>query len=417
MNGGELTRTPVRCYPRCVIENARLSAVLTADKLAGNRGGGCKKTIQLNELKPRFESSCGESKLNLGAPHALAQVLQNICNQLHTGAVMFFERVGRLALGSRVRFLAEAITRDAAQIFEAYGTELQPKWFPVYYVLTERSRLSITVIAEDIGHSHVSVSKIVAEMSRAGLVIESTDSGDRRRTVVSLSRRGRSLARRMRTQYADVTGAVEEISAGCRHDLWQALGEWEAQLQERSLLQRVIDHRRQREFGGIRIEPYRAGFRSAFRRLNEAWIKAHFKMEPPDFAALDDPQRYILARGGFIFVATLRGRAVGVCALLKRDDSRYPYELAKMAVAPRVRGRGVGYLLGLACADKARELGIERLYLESNTVLAPAIRLYEKLGFRRVTGVASPYERCNIQMELSLRRLAITRYGSRKKRV
>ena len=47
---------------------------------------------------------------------------------------LFFERVGRLALGSRVRFLAEVITRDAAQIFEAYGTELPPKWFPVYYV-------------------------------------------------------------------------------------------------------------------------------------------------------------------------------------------------------------------------------------------------------------------------------------------
>ncbi|RYD17729.1 MAG: MarR family transcriptional regulator, partial [Verrucomicrobiaceae bacterium] len=42
--------------------------------------------------------------------------------------------------------------------------------------------------------------------------------------------------------------------------------------------------------------------------------------------------------------------------------------------------------------------------LESNTVLKPAIKLYEKLGFKKVVGRASPYSRANIQMELDLER-------------
>ncbi|MEE8062491.1 MAG: GNAT family N-acetyltransferase, partial [Gemmatimonadales bacterium] len=79
------------------------------------------------------------------------------------------------------------------------------------------------------------------------------------------------------------------------------------------------------------------------------------------------------------------------------------YELAKMAVSPEAQGKGIGWLLGQAVLDRARELGATTVYLESNTVLEPAIALYRKLGFKRVTGAPSPYARCNIQMEYVVR--------------
>jgi hypothetical protein len=34
--------------------------------------------------------------------------------------------------------------------------------------------------------------------------------------------------------------------------------------------------------------------------------------------------------------------------------------------------------------------------------LKPAISMYYKLGFKKVEDLPSPYERCNIQMELEL---------------
>jgi ribosomal protein S18 acetylase RimI-like enzyme len=73
-----------------------------------------------------------------------------------------------------------------------------------------------------------------------------------------------------------------------------------------------------------------------------------------------------------------------------------------MGVSPKTQGLGIGYLLGRACIEKARALGARRVYLESNTRLKPAINLYHKLGFRKVAGPPSPYERCDIQMELVL---------------
>jgi GNAT superfamily N-acetyltransferase len=78
------------------------------------------------------------------------------------------------------------------------------------------------------------------------------------------------------------------------------------------------------------------------------------------------------------------------------------YELAKMAVSPEARGKNIGWLLGNAIIEKARSIGAHRLYLESNTILKPAISLYHKLGFKKITGPPSPYERANIQMELIL---------------
>ena len=154
--------------------------------------------------------------------------------------------------------------------------------------------------------------------------------------------------------------------------------------------------------GDVRVEvvPYEAKHQDAFRRLNEAWISRYFRIEEPDTRVLEAPKEQILDKGGHILVAVRDGEPIGVCALLRVDDSTF--ELAKMAVAEHARGLGAGFLLGEAAKAKAREAGASRLILESNTILTPAITLYRKLGFTEFTGVPSEYNRCNIHMELDL---------------
>lgn len=313
----------------------------------------------------------------------------------------FYEEVGKLAIGTRLRALSEIVSKDGALIYQIYETNLQHKWFPVFYVLTHREENSVTSIAECIGHSHVSVSKIIAEMSKAGLITETTDPDDRRRTKIVLSKKGQKIAQKIEEQYEDVNAAISDISSQTNHNLWAALAEWEELLSKKSLYDRVVEKRRQRELKDVRIEPYQKKYKEAFSRLNEEWISKYFKMEKPDWDALDHPESYILKKGGHIFVATVNGEAVGVCALIKREDLKC-FELAKMAVSPKMQGRGIGYLLGCAVLEEARKQGQKKLYLESNTILRPAIALYEKLGFQKIEGRETPYERCNIQMEVDL---------------
>jgi putative acetyltransferase len=154
---------------------------------------------------------------------------------------------------------------------------------------------------------------------------------------------------------------------------------------------------------GIAIREFQPGDEIAFRRLNEEWISRYFVLEPRDEEALSDPRRTILEGGGRIFVAVREGEIIGCCALMAIAPCEY--EVAKMAVTERLRGGGIGRSLLERVIAEARALGATRLYLETNRKLAPAIRLYESVGFRHLPPariVPSPYARANVYMEMLL---------------
>lgn len=67
----------------------------------------------------------------------------------------------------------------------------------------------------------------------------------------------------------DVISAVESLSAQTRNDLWKAIEEWEFLLQQKSLLQRVKEKRKERESSMIKIVPYQLQYREAFAALNK----------------------------------------------------------------------------------------------------------------------------------------------------
>ncbi len=314
----------------------------------------------------------------------------------------FFDKTGKMALGSRLRMLTARFTDDATEIYKLYNLPLSPKWFPVLFILIEDTEKTITEIAEEIGHSQPSVTKIIKEMAAEGLVASNLKSADKRTNVVKLSEKGQQLSEKLKVQLVDVEAAVETLTSEARHNLWEAIAEWEFLLDHKSLLRRVNEEKKLRESKDVRIVAYEDKYQSAFKALNEEWISTYFKMEEADYKALDNPKTYILDRGGKIFVALYKEEPVGVCALIKMDDPDYDFEMAKMAVSPKAQGKNIGWLLGNAIVEATKELGGKKLYLESNTLLKPAINLYHKLGFKKVVSRATPYARANIQMELVL---------------
>ncbi|MGH7510197.1 MAG: GNAT family N-acetyltransferase [Gemmatimonadales bacterium] len=151
------------------------------------------------------------------------------------------------------------------------------------------------------------------------------------------------------------------------------------------------------------IVPYREEFRSAFERLNREWIETYFELEDADREVLGNPQRAIRERGGEVFFVLEGGQVLGTCAVLRHHADEY--EIAKMAVSPSARGRGLGDLLMEASVAYAVRSGARRLVIVSNTVLEPAIRLYLKHGFVQVPLAADGrYRRANIRLERELPR-------------
>lgn len=138
----------------------------------------------------------------------------------------------------------------------------------------------------------------------------------------------------------------------------------------------------------------------AWKTLNETWIAKHFRLEPKDREALDHPQTSILDKGGHILIAELEGEPVGCVALLPMADGGF--EVGKMTVSEDARGTGLGRRLMEACIARARALEAPRLYLETNSTLAPALALYRSAGFVDLPPQPTPYSRADVWMELNL---------------
>ncbi|HLV88590.1 MAG TPA: GNAT family N-acetyltransferase [Candidatus Sulfotelmatobacter sp.] len=154
----------------------------------------------------------------------------------------------------------------------------------------------------------------------------------------------------------------------------------------------------------VSIREFEPGDELAFLKLNEEWIARYFRIEPKEAVLLGDPKGTILAEGGKIFLAVAENRCVGCCALRRMSDDEF--EVAKMAVTPAFQGAGIGRKLLRAVIDAGWALGARRLYLETNHILTPAIRMYESMGFRHLAPeeiTPSRYERADVYMELLLR--------------
>lgn len=152
----------------------------------------------------------------------------------------------------------------------------------------------------------------------------------------------------------------------------------------------------------VKIVAYKPEYKEAFKALNEEWIKTFFVMEAGDYKLLENPEEHILNKGGHIVFALLNNEPVGTCALVKAQDHPLTFELSKMAVSPKAQGKKLGYLLGKTLVEKAKELHAEKVFLVTNSILVPAIKLYEKLGFIHTPVSNAGYDRVDVQMELNL---------------
>jgi putative acetyltransferase len=112
----------------------------------------------------------------------------------------------------------------------------------------------------------------------------------------------------------------------------------------------------------------------------EYGVLGEMQANDPD---LDDIERTYLERGGcFEVVEDALGRIVGCAGLLPLDSRRA--ELCKMYIEAPARGRGLGKRLLENMLAGARRGGFAEVWLETNSVLTEATRLYTSHGFEPV---------------------------------
>ncbi len=151
----------------------------------------------------------------------------------------------------------------------------------------------------------------------------------------------------------------------------------------------------------VRIVDYEEAHQPCFEKFNRRWIEKYFEMEAVDEFCLTNPGEAILKPGGAILMALCDEAVAGTVALKKVDDATF--EFTKMAVDEAFQRRGIAEMLSYASLKKAKELGATTVILYTNSMLKPAITLYEKIGFRHIHVEPGTYKRADVKMVIELK--------------
>eukprot|EP00798_Chlamydomonas_sp_ICE-L_P008718 gene8718-33699_t len=91
---------------------------------------------------------------------------------------------------------------------------------------------------------------------------------------------------------------------------------------------------------------------------------------------------------------------VGIVGLERKSDG--VGELRRMSVTSEARGRGVGLTLALSLIKYAEESGMKTVSLSTSSAQAPAINLYEKLGWKMVRSASRfPIKECFMELDIA----------------
>jgi DNA-binding MarR family transcriptional regulator/N-acetylglutamate synthase-like GNAT family acetyltransferase len=245
----------------------------------------------------------------------------------------------------------------------------------ILYELAHRETATAAELADFLALDAGYLSRLLAGLSRRGLMNRRPSPDDRRAALLELTPAGRdAFAELDRRSKAEVAAMVDDLSAASRRDLVGAMATVERLLDSAKVPEIRIRTHEPGDLGWI-VERHGAlyacgyGFDSGFEALVAEIVAKFLK----DF----DPARERC------WIAELDGRRVGSVMLVKQ--SHEAAKLRLLLVETEARGLGLGRQLVETCLAFARAAGYREVVLWTNSILDEARGLYESLGFTLVS--------------------------------
>jgi DNA-binding MarR family transcriptional regulator/N-acetylglutamate synthase-like GNAT family acetyltransferase len=315
--------------------------------------------------------------------------------------------MGYLALGSRLKRLAERMQADATKAFADRGIPVQATHFPLLAALTTYGPLSVTEAVEAVGISQPAVTRIHNSLQKLGLTRAVPVKGDNRQKQIRLTPKGEALIEDMKYHmWPHVRRAAQALCEGPDTDILGQIARLEDGLHNRPLQVRIQDEIDAASgLPTLRLVEYDDRLAPDFDAITREWVTDMFTLEANDIKIMENPKSMILDRGGeILFVEAGSLGIVGTCALMPVDGDSF--ELTKMGVRATARGLKAGEFLLHRVLERARQMPIGELFLLTNTKCAAAVHLYEKAGFVHDADImeryGKRYARCNVAMSYKL---------------
>ncbi|MFY0631082.1 MAG: bifunctional helix-turn-helix transcriptional regulator/GNAT family N-acetyltransferase [Flavobacteriaceae bacterium] len=299
-----------------------------------------------------------------------------------------------LGFGSRMKRLSDTLMRDVKRVYKSLYIDFDPSLFPIFKTINDEGLVCIGDITNVLQISQPAVTQFTNTLLKKGLINISSDEFDKRKKLISLSKQGKELVKKLKPVWEIMQEELSKFIDREPTSFMDHIKRTEKRQEENSLYNRIMARIRDK----VEIIPYSTQHSKAFYDLNIEWLENYFYVESHDKEVLENPQSYILDNGGHIFFAKFNDQIVGTVALINEKEC---YELSKMAVSPNYRGLKIGLRMMDYCIEFSKQQNWKKIMLYSNRTLAPAINLYRKVGFEEVELEKDVYyERADIKMVL-----------------
>ena len=297
--------------------------------------------------------------------------------------------------------MGEALTAQVAKILVQQSIEFEPRALYILMLLKEVELKSISETAVLLGMTHPAVVQLVNHLVNVDLINQSKSDMDKRKTLIHLTEKGKNTLKSIEPVLAEINNSINSMMNEIDPGLEYALSRLDEKIGKKALLSNVLANLKEKEIEEVRIVSFRKKYKADFLKLNSEWLQEYFEVEQEDKRILNNPEEEIIKKGGEVFFALLDEQVVGTCAVLKVDDRSY--ELTKMAVIERAKGKQIGKKLVLTAIGYAVDKSARKLILSTSPKLVAALNLYKKIGFITVLKDDDHrYKRELIHMELDL---------------
>jgi DNA-binding MarR family transcriptional regulator/GNAT superfamily N-acetyltransferase len=231
------------------------------------------------------------------------------------------------------------------------------------------------------------LSRLLRTLEERGLVGVRPDPDDRRRRLVTLTRRGRATLRRLDERSEELAASLlAPLTPRQRERLTDALATADLLVRAATVHLREVD-----PISPVAVEAVDHYFAELDRRFPTGFDAT---------GARDDDAVAMASGAGTFVVATSDGRPVACGGVQTLGDG--VGEIKRMWVHPEWRGAGLGSRLLRHLERLAAHLGHDVVRLDTNGTLTEAIAMYERAGYRRIERYNdNPYAQAWFEKELA----------------
>lgn len=245
----------------------------------------------------------------------------------------------------------------------------------VLYELRRDTPPSASELARELGLDPAYLSRILKRLERDGLLRRTPSEGDGRRSLLSLSAKGRRLIDTLQDRSrADAATLLAPLAPAAQDELLAAMGTMERILGSRpAAVPFVLRPHQPGDLGWV------VAAHGLFYANQYGWdmtFEGHVAGIVQHFIDHFDPSRERC------WIAERDGRVVGSVFLVRRSAT--VAKLRLLIVDPSARGLGVGKRLVDECSRFARQAGYRKITLWTNSILDAARHLYEQAGYRMI---------------------------------